>query len=329
MKHREFQDILLDWFREHARILPWRTKSTTGAGTMLRDQTIASYFSSKWNRDPYTVLVSELMLQQTQVDRVLPKFEAFIRRWPTVQSLAKARLSEVLIEWQGLGYNRRAKFLYEAAKKIVEIYDGIFPSTERELIELPGIGPYTARAILTFAYGKDVGVIDTNVLRIAARTQYGIESTQLRVKHPLKEIERMVDSLVPKGKGDPWNQALMDFGATVCTAISPKCHSCPIATLCKANKKAVQNGFDTYAAQLASHKSANPNKHVKPFHETDRYFRGRIVDELRNGSLHMQDLRDHIEKNHGLTDRVRFGTMIEKLVLDGLIQIKGSTVSLA
>src|SRR3989344_6373000 len=231
MNTKLLHTVLFAWFRKHGRILPWRMRELSALYkvkkigktkvSVLRDSTIASYFTTKWNRDPYTIIVSELMLQQTQVDRVLPKFESFIHKWPTVHDLSKAKLSDVLIEWKGLGYNRRAKFLQEMARAVVHTHKGNFPKTEEELRKLPGVGEYTARAVLTFAYGKDIGVVDTNIRRIFSRIMFGTEAGQTKIS--TKEFFAVIDQSVPSGKGDPWNQALMDFGALVCTAKSPKC----------------------------------------------------------------------------------------------------------
>ena len=324
----QFHSRLFKWFRQHGRVLPWREKNKhQKKGLKLRDQSIASYFTKTWQRDPYRVVISELMLQQTQVDRVLPKFEEFIKRWPTTAALAKATLSEVIIAWQGLGYNRRARYLHEMAKTIMEKYEGKFPTNEEDLLQLPGIGQYTARAILAFAHGKDVGVIDTNIQRIFARTILGCEAFEISLKK--KEFLELVDASVPKGKGDPWNQALMDFGALVCAAVTPKCDGCPVSQMCMANQDAIKRGSKNYAEYLTTQRKTKTKKpFVTKFKDTDRYFRGRIVDKLREGETHMQNLRDHIEKNHGLTDKVRFGNIIEQLMKDKLIVIRASMVSL-
>ncbi len=328
----QFHSKVFDWFQRNGRILPWREKNCPIAdGLTLRDQSLATYFTNAWRRDPYRVVISELMLQQTQVDRALPKFESFLRRWPTVNDLARAKLSEVMIEWQGLGYNRRARFLHEMAKTVVKDHKGVFPTTEQELLRLPGIGLYTARAVLAFAYGKDVGVVDTNIRRIFARVMLGCEANDKQAQ--TKEFVAMIDGAIPTGKGDPWNQALMDFGALVCTGRSPKCETCVLQNICKANLDAKKRGKTSYAEQLLHQLKKktllkNSTKIKQPFHTTDRYFRGRIVDKLREGSTHMQQLRDHLTKNHGLTDKVRFGNIIERLMKDKLITIRGSMVSL-
>lgn len=325
-----FHRLLFAWFQKHGRVLPWREKQLPSNDNqfVVREQHLASYFTKKWNRDPYKVIISELMLQQTQVDRVLPKFEAFLKQWPTVQHLAKASRKDVMIAWQGLGYNRRARFLHEMAQQIVEKFDGIFPIQEKELLSLPGIGKYTARAVQAFAHGKDVGVLDTNIQRIFSRVIFGVEFSELKkIGVSQKELEACVDQSVPKGKGDPWNQALMDFGALMCAAKSPKCEICPLQKLCVANKNAQQQKL-LYSEFLKTKLAIKRTSPRIPFENTNRYFRGRIIDALRANPHHMLDLRNHIETNHGLTDKSRFGSIIEQLMIDKLIVIRGSIVSL-
>jgi A/G-specific adenine glycosylase len=335
---KQFHERIFSWFQKDGRVLPWREKihaqvkqQKTGTPISVHDATLATYFVNAWQRDPYRVIVSELMLQQTQVDRVLPKFESFLLRWPTVQDLSHAKLSEVLIEWQGLGYNRRARFLHEMAKAVTLKHSGAFPKDEETLRTLPGIGEYTARAVLTFAYGQDVGVIDTNIQRIFSRVFFGVEQDKVTKEagSDRKDFIQFVDSAVPKGKGDPWNQALMDFGALVCISRSPQCDNCPVRATCKANLQAHHEGFKNYAEKLSHQQKVAPKKKdLVKFHDTDRYFRGRIVDALRAGPIDMPELWQHMEKNHGLASRKRFGALIEQLVLDGLIEIHGSIVSL-
>ncbi len=179
-----------------------------------------------WRRthDPYRILVSEIMLQQTQVDRVRTKYDEFLKRFPTVQVLASASLGEVLKIWSGLGYNRRAKYLHECAKKILEEYGGKFPNNFDELKKLPGIGISTAGALLAFSFGHETPMIDTNIRRILVRVFF-------KKKIPSdKELYIFAQTLIPKGKGRGWNYAMLDLGATLCTARS---HSseCPLAKL--------------------------------------------------------------------------------------------------
>ncbi|MEP7166833.1 MAG: A/G-specific adenine glycosylase [Candidatus Woesebacteria bacterium] len=285
-----FQEFILAWYAKNRRDLPWR----------------------KVPRNPYHILVSELMLQQTQVSRVLPKFTHFISKWPTIESLADAKLSEVIIEWQGLGYNRRAKHLLETAKIIVHDYQGLFPKDNKELQNLPGFGPYMVSAIRVFAFGMQEPVLDVNVRRIQERT--GLEPFAF-----------------PQEKADEWHQALMDFGSNICTAKAPACSLCPVSRICQANKEAQRLGFETYAQWLATQpkvKKISKKDIGKKFEETDRYFRGRIIDFLREGSTSMQKVQDHILVTHKLSDRKRFGNIIESLVVDGLIIVEGSTVHL-
>lgn len=178
---KQFQQKILSWFAKNKRDLPWRE-----------------------TRDPYNILVSEIMSQQTQLARVIPKYEQWIAALPTVSSLAKATTREVLTLWSGLGYNRRAVYLQKAAQIIAEDYNEKFPQDERELQKLPGIGKYTAWAILCFAYNKQIAVVDTNVRKVIM-TQFHISNE--------KKIQEIADQLLPKGKAYEWNQALMDYSS--------------------------------------------------------------------------------------------------------------------
>ena len=186
---RWMQDALLDWFAGTARDLPWRK-----------------------TRDPYAILVSEVMLQQTQVARVLERYEPWLERWPTPAALAAAPAADVLRAWSGLGYNRRALNLQNAARRVVEL--GAFPREIAELERLPGIGPYTARAIACFAFGAQVTALDTNVRRVLERS---LGTT---------------DVAPPPGRAWDWNQALFDLGAQLCLARIPRCDRCPLAAAC-------------------------------------------------------------------------------------------------
>lgn len=177
-----FQQKILTWYSENQRDLPWRK-----------------------TRDPYRILVSEVMSQQTQLSRVVPKYEAWIERFPAVESLAEAKIADVLHFWSGLGYNRRALNLKKTAEIITEKYKGRFPQNEKELLSLPGIGQYTARAVLCFAFDLQVSVVDTNVRKVLL--------TKLAVSE--KEIPDIAILLVPHGLAYEWNQALMDYAAAV------------------------------------------------------------------------------------------------------------------
>jgi A/G-specific adenine glycosylase len=162
------------------------------------------------------------MLQQTQVPRVIPKYEAFLERFPNAASCAASPVADVIRAWSGLGYNRRAVALHSAARQISEL--GRFPESVSALCELPGVGPYTARAVLAFAFETDVAIVDTNIARVLART-HGRSLTA-------REAQRIADALVPAGQSWAWNQALMDIGATICTSRAPDCDRCPLSVSC-------------------------------------------------------------------------------------------------
>ena len=167
-------------------------------------------------RDPWAVLVSELMLQQTQVPRVVPRYEEFLSRFPTPAAAAVAGVAELVRAWAGLGYNRRAVNLHRAAVEIVDRHGGELPRTFDQLLALPGVGPYTARAVLAFAFEADVGVVEVNSARVLARAAAGRRLSA-------GEAQALADRLVPEGRGWAWNQAMLDLGATVCTKAAPRC----------------------------------------------------------------------------------------------------------
>ena len=205
----ELHNALLSWFDAYARKLPFR-------GT----------------KDPYAVWVSEIMLQQTQVTTVVPYYQRFMKRFPTVATLAAARLDSVLKLWQGLGYYTRARNLHKAAKVIVERHNGTFPDTFEHLIALPGIGRYTAGAIASIAFGLPVPVLDGNVMRVLCRL-YRLSDNP---KSPAaqKHLWLLAKTLEPKARPGDFNQSLMELGATICTPKNPDCTHCPVEKLCLA-----------------------------------------------------------------------------------------------
>ena len=200
-----FASILLDWFRENGRDLPWRQ-----------------------TRDPYAIWLSEIILQQTQVKQGWEYWERFMRHWPTVEALAKATEDEVLREWQGLGYYSRARNLHYAAKQIVAL--GHFPDTLAEIKQLKGVGDYTAAAIGSIAFGLPAAVVDGNVYRVLAR-HFGID-TPINTTEGKKTFAAMAQELLPPKEASAYNQAIMDFGAIQCTPQSPHCDSCPLMESC-------------------------------------------------------------------------------------------------
>ncbi len=207
------QRKLLRWFDRNQRDLPWRR-----------------------TKDPYRIWVAEIMLQQTRVPTVVPYYRRFLRAFPTVQKLARARLTSVLRLWAGLGYYSRARNLHQAAKEIVREHNGRFPDTLEQALALPGIGAYTARAILSIAYQKPVAVVDGNVARVLVRL------LRLREADPNNRaaLQPLADKLVARRRPGDFNQALMELGSTVCLPRSPRCSECPLEKLCAARQAGVE-----------------------------------------------------------------------------------------
>lgn len=203
----EFGRLLIQWYAIHAREMPWRGTS-----------------------DPYAIWVSEIMLQQTQVNTVIPYYNNWMRKFPTVQKLAQAGEHEVLNAWEGLGYYSRARNMIKVAHLICEKYHGRFPTTAAELRQLPGIGRYTAAAISSIAFGADEAVLDGNVKRVLARVFEF--SKEVNTPDGEKELWVLAAELLPKGEASVYNQAVMDLGATICSPKSPDCTNCPVNTLC-------------------------------------------------------------------------------------------------
>ena len=206
-----FRESLLTWFHQNRRDLPWRK-----------------------NRDPYRVWISEVMLQQTRVATVIPYYENFLARFPDVKSLASAAEEEVLRLWSGLGYYSRARNLQKAAQQLVAKYRGEFPREREELLDLPGIGEYTASAILSIAFDDQHAALDGNVARVVSRLK--AVRGDLRETNRWRELQDGADKLLAREAAGDWNQAMMELGATMCTPRSPKCLLCPVAQFCEARK---------------------------------------------------------------------------------------------
>jgi A/G-specific adenine glycosylase len=222
-------------------------------------------------RDPWAVLVSEVMAQQTQLSRVVPSYERFLARFPDPSACAAAPLGDVLRAWEGLGYNRRARNLHRAAGVMVDEHGGRVPDDLGALMALPGIGAYTARAVLAFAFETDVGVVDTNAGRVLSRAVAGRRMGAV-------EAQRLVDAMVPLGRGWDFGQALLDLGALVCVARSPRCGECPVRRRCRW----ATAGF---ADPDPATGSAGVSTAQARFAGSDRQGRGRIIDRLRTGPL--------------------------------------------
>ncbi|HVS74972.1 MAG TPA: A/G-specific adenine glycosylase [Candidatus Acidoferrales bacterium] len=211
----KFRRRLLEWFGQQQRDLPWRR-----------------------TKDPYRIWISEIMLQQTRVAAVIPYYEKFLARFPGVGALAAAPEEEVLRQWSGLGYYSRARNLQRAAREIVAKYGGKFPPRYEEALALPGIGSYTAAAILSIAFGRPHAVLDGNVARVLAR----IEAVRgdLREPHRWRRLQALADELQDRRRPGEWNQAMMELGATLCTPRAPMCRLCPVSSWCRARALGIE-----------------------------------------------------------------------------------------
>nr|WP_246299941.1 A/G-specific adenine glycosylase [Nocardioides panaciterrulae] len=270
---------VLAWYDEHARELPWRSPAATA----------------------WSVMVSEFMLQQTPVARVLPVHEAWLRRWPTPGDLAAEPAGEAVRAWGRLGYPRRALRLHAAAVAIVEQHDGEVPPSYDDLLALPGVGDYTAAAIATFAFGRRHVVLDTNVRRVLARVATGVELPAASVTRAERTLAA---ELLPPD--DPtaatWSVAVMELGALVCTAAGPRCGACPVAGLC-AWRRAGHPAYD------------GPPRRVQAWAGTDRQCRGRLLAALRETEGEVTQAR----LDATWDDQLQRARSLAGLVEDGLV----------
>lgn len=296
---QRIQQSLIAWFETHGRDLPWRH-----------------------TRDPYQVLVSEIMLQQTQVDRVKPKYAAFLEQFPSLDALAAATPGDVIRAWAGLGYNRRALNLQRTAQVVRDEHSGQFPDTPEALRALPGIGPYTAGAVACFAFERDVAFIDTNIRRVLQRVFVGPDDAPASDR----ELLGIGEAALPAGQGWTWNQAIMELGALVCTAARPRCQICPLRAECRA-----------YAAWCAADEavfSSTPTppraarsiaERAVPFTSTPRYFRGRVVAALRDLPpavwLGLAELGPLVKPDWTPADADWLAGLLAGLASDGLIEL--------
>lgn len=271
------QDELIDWFEAEARDLPWRRDTS-----------------------PWSVMVSEFMLQQTPVSRVLPVFEAWMRRWPTPAALASDPPGEAVRAWGRLGYPRRALRLHAAAAAIVERHDGRVPADHDDLLALPGVGDYTASAVVSFAFGGRTPVLDTNVRRVLARVVGGVAFPGPSVTAAER---RLAASLMPARDAHRWAAATMELGAVVCTARAPRCGACPVAELCRWR-----------AAGYPDHDG--PPRRGQAWAGTDRQVRGRLMAVLResDGPVAKASL------NTAWDDDLQRERCLDSLVADGLVE---------
>ncbi len=290
------RDAILVWYDDRGRTLPFR-------GTT----------------DPYAILVSEAMAQQTQAARAGEAWLRFMGRFPTVSALAAATPAEVLRTWQGLGYNRRALNLWRAARQIVEDHGGRVPADLRSLEALPGVGPYTARAVAAIAFGLPIGAVDTNVRRVLGRIVAG-DAASLSAS----ELQAVADAAVPPARPADWTHAVMDLGATVCRPRRPDCDGCPARPWCRfaAQAVAVSESAATPATRAGARRVA-ARETPAPFAATSRWLRGRIVDQLRaapNGEWVV------FERAIGLHERPAIETALQALAKEGLVEIRGESL---
>lgn len=277
---------LFAWWDTHARALPWRNTETSAWG----------------------VLVCEVMSQQTQMSRVVPYWQAWMEQWPDARALAHAPKAAVLQAWGRLGYPRRALRLQECAQEVASVYDDRLPENYEELVALPGIGDYTASAVLSFAMGKRVAVIDTNIRRVISRLFLGEES----LGGSTSKLERATANLVlPERVKDSvvWNQAIMELGAVVCTAKQPLCDECPVRSQCR-----------FYAAGLP-HLGEKRTRPRQRFAGTDRQVRGKILQALRDLPQAAHGVLTYEAASQLWADRVQLDKCIASLDEDGLIEM--------
>ncbi len=275
------------FYRREKRDLPWRR-----------------------TRDPYRILVSEVMLQQTQVDRVIPKYRAFLARFPTLRSLARARFADVLRVWLGLGYNGRALRLWRCAAAVMRERDGVLPSDVDELARLPGVGPYTAAAVAAIAFDAHLAVIDVNVRRVVSRALAGHD----RLTPPAMSL--LARDALPRSSAAEWAQALMDIGAQHCKA-RPRCGGCPLRDSCAYLRARPEPAQRVRAPARSATTRARPG-----FAGSTRYYRGCVMRELsRHGSLRCAALGRKVKPAFGISDAAWLRDLLAGLARDGLIRI--------
>ena len=280
---------LVSWYGENGRDLPWRR-----------------------TRNPWRVLVSEVMLQQIQVKRAIPFYEAFVERFPTARALAEAPLSEAIKVWGDLGRYRRVVSLHETARILVEEFGGEVPPDPEVLVKLPGIGPYTAGAVACFAFEVDAAFLDTNVRRVLHRLFYGADVPRPIVAEG--ELLRLAKALVPRGQGWEWGQSVIEFGAMQCTARKPLCESCPLSDLCAA-RPTIWGLISTLPrAAKASHKYEGSN----------RYYRGRVLAKLRDApkeGVALRELGEGLREGFSDAELSWLYGVVRSLARDGLVVV--------
>lgn len=294
---RPLHRLVLRWYRSHRRALPWRE-----------------------GNDPYEILVSEFMLQQTQAARVREHLPHWIERFPTVGDLARASRREVLLQWSGMGYNRRALHLHAAAQAIAREHGGAVPSDPDVLATLPGIGRYTAHAVACFGHRRRFPMVDVNIRRILSRVTADMGSDDRMLSE--REAWTIAEVLLPARAHFDWNQALMDLGAMVCTARRPACGECPISTLCASAFRLAAAAKKTPGSQDVYNLTSSVSTVVR---ETPRrIYRGRLIEFLRGRRGHYANADTLHRELFGCGDeleRKRMLDILSSLERDGMIRL--------
>lgn len=300
------RELLLGWFSAEGRDLPWRH-----------------------TRDPYHILVAEVMLQQTQVERVIPKYHAFLAAFPTLAALAAAPVADVIRAWAGLGYNRRALNLQRAAQAVLGEHGGEFPHDLASLLRLPGIGRYTAGALACFAFEQDVGFIDTNIRRVVQRLFVGPEEAGSAGE---AQLLALAGAAVPPGQGWAWNQAIMELGALICTP-APACWRCPLRDECRAyqaRRAADEQVFTGAEGPPPARRVAE--RRAAPYAGSNRFYRGRVIDVLRalppGQALALAALGPAIKPDFAAAAEPWLAELVAGLARDGLLVREDNAVRL-
>jgi A/G-specific adenine glycosylase len=283
------REALMSWFDENGRDLPWRR-----------------------TRDPWCILVSEVMLQQIQVKRVIPFYEAFLGRFATPRALAEAPLAEAIRVWGNLGRYRRVVSLHRTARILSEEFGSEIPSDPGVLMRLPGIGPYTAGAVACFAFEQDVAFVDTNVRRVLHRLFFGSEVPEPAAKET--QLLSTAEALVPSGHGWKWGQSVIEFGALHCTARKPLCESCPLSSLCVA-----RTAIRTSLASLP-----RGGRVTGRYEGSNRYYRGRVLAVLREApgdGVPFRELGEGLHEDFGEEELPWLRGVVESLEKDGLARL--------
>lgn len=289
------QTTLLDWYSRNKREFPWRKETPV----------------------PFITLISEVMLQQTQTSRVAEKLPEFLEKFPTIERLAAATNAEIIRAWQGMGYNSRAIRLRDCARAVVEKHGGEIPSTKAELLDLIGIGNYTASALMAFCFKKDVAVVDVNIRRVYSRIVEKMDTTASLL--PVKTVDALAEELYPRGQSSAWHQALMDIGAGYCTARKPKCAECPLKSAC---------------ASAGTMTEQSPVRRVEPsrYGVPRRIWRGKIVEQLRREhiGLSIDDIAAHLFGFAATNeDKVWLDELTKQLEKDGICRQNNGLILLS